>query len=155
MSRIAEARKLADRFTTLAGKLTSNSRARLLAECPLAFSLAEAIGQELVTQVNERGLAVLDNGVKNAEEFAARPVAPPVRPEEEPIFAVGTTVLVRNKNWSMASGAEKCITTGAVFDGYDQCFHYIFSNATFSFEVMEGDLDWEIEEFCAGEDPQE
>jgi hypothetical protein len=156
MSRIAEARTLANLFIELSGALDANKADRLRAECPLAYSLAEAIGQELVDRVNERGLAVLDNGVKNAEMLRNEPNAHQaltLEPTENyggsapdgPIFPVGSAVSVRHTDWVTHYPSDTVQVWAVSWNEHHEAWSYVFGNADVHYNVLEGDLRWDVQ----------
>jgi hypothetical protein len=131
MSRIATGRVLADKFTVLVSKLTNEQVAYLRRECPLAFSLAEIIGQGLVTQLTDEALCVLENGVKNAELNSA-------------IFQEGTYVMAYNVHSDEAP--QRYLVKGVMYDGQDECYIYAFEDCEgLIAQVYEGDLDWDVQ----------
>lgn len=149
MSRIATARKLADKLDALAAQLTGEQYTKYGEECPMALNLSWMIGQRYVLQVSEDALYVLENAIRTVEQIAAKATGPLDLEAEGPIFPVGTEVVVNCVNWA-DQRPQRATVVKAEWDG--DCWEYKFAMAEgYTIFVFEGDTSYNVEHYCADE----
>lgn len=153
MSVIAEARNLAAEIVEIEGKLiTTDKDAAALefaSDCKLGLTLAHLIIEGYVTRVDEKALALLDNAVNRGRTIANRPAAPFDAEAAGPIYPVGTELMVCRNDYPDVP--EHMIVTKAEFDGDFWQYRFTAMSAQGSIYVEEGDLRYNIVEFCPDE----
>lgn len=149
MSRIAAARKLADKLDTLAARLTGEQYTKYGEECPMALNLSWMIGQRYVLQVSEDALYILENAIRTVEEIAARTTGALNLEEAGPIYPLGTELMVCRNDYP--DTPEHMVVTEAKWDGDFWQYRFTAMSAQGSIYVEEGDLRYTIAEFCPDE----